>query len=405
MIRTLLIVLLASLLAACSPSGPEGSVTVEVSAGSLDRDSSVVVIEAPAEWQDETLFALVRADSAAAVPVQKLTGEPARVAFILDEPLAAGQKRNYYLSPASPAAVEPAVTAVDSRRPGVTMSVGGKPVLLYNKAVIQPPEGADPLYAASGYIHPLYSPSGKILTDGFPPDHYHQHGVYFAWVKATFEGREVDFWNQAKGFGGTEHFTLKDVRSGDVFSELTVVRMYMDTTDADKPKRAVEETWVIRVYNLADPFLIDIESEQRAASPSPLIVEEYHYGGFAIRGAREWFDEPASNFLTSEGKDEKEGNHTRPNWVEVHGPVDGSHAGAVLMGAPSNFRHPQPVRLHPSKPYFCFAPMVDGTFQIKADELYRSAYRIATHDGEPDAEMNNRLWADYSEPVTATVVR
>jgi hypothetical protein len=49
--------------------------------------------------------------------------------------------------------------------------------------------------------------------------------------------------------------------------------------------------------------------------------------------------------------------------------------------------------------------MVDGAFQIKAGELYRSAYRIATHDGEPDTALNNRLWADYSQPVTATVVR
>ena len=47
--------------------------------------------------------------------------------------------------------------------------------------------------------------------------------------------------------------------------------------------------------------------------------------------------------------------------------------------------------------------MVDGEFQIRPGELYLSAYRIATHDGAPDPAMNDRLWADYSEPVTVTV--
>jgi hypothetical protein len=284
------------------------------------------------------------------------------------------------------------------------MSVGGKPVLVYNRARQQPPEGADPVFAASGFIHPLYSPAGKVLTDDFPPDHYHQHGIFFAWVDTSFEGREVDFWNQAKKTGNTEHFTLKDIRSGDVFAELTVVRRYLDLTAPDGPKPAIEETWVIRVYNQANPFLVDIESEQRTAGTSPLTVNENRYGGFAIRGAREWFEDPAGNFLTSDGRGQEDGNHTRPNWVEIHGPVDGTPAGALLMGSPANFRHLQTVRLHPNKPYFCFAPMVEGEFQIEPGELYNSHYRITTHDGAPDAGRNNRLWLDYSEPLGVTIV-
>ena len=39
---------------------------------------------------------------------------------------------------------------------------------------------------------------------------------------------------------------------------------------------------------------------------------------------------------------------------------------AVLCHA-KNFRAPQAARLHPTKPYFCFAPCVDGEFQVDAE--------------------------------------
>ena len=99
-----------------------------------------------------------------------------------------------------------------------------------------------------------------------------------------------------------------------------------------------------------------------------------------------------------------DGNHTRPVWVEMHGLVDGSPAGIVVLSAPSNFRHPQPVRLHPSKPYFCFAPNVVGDFTIEPGRPYVSRYRLAVHDGPPDAQANDRLYADYAAPPEARLV-
>ncbi|MDG2168422.1 MAG: PmoA family protein [Opitutales bacterium] len=52
------------------------------------------------------------------------------------------------------------------------------PVLSYQTNTVQPPEGMDKIYARSGFIHPLYSPSGKVLTDPFPIGHVHQHAVF-----------------------------------------------------------------------------------------------------------------------------------------------------------------------------------------------------------------------------------
>ena len=34
-----------------------------------------------------------------------------------------------------------------------------------------------------------------------PPDHMHQHGIFFANVSTEFEGKSVDFWNSYKHEG------------------------------------------------------------------------------------------------------------------------------------------------------------------------------------------------------------
>ncbi len=384
---------------ACS-STPAGSHRIDVAAGSHDRRDCPVVIDLPEPLAASAWLSLEAAGGNVPVPVQRLTGEPARAVFLLDE-LPAGETRSYYLSAGDPDA-DPHVTATDSERE-ITLRVGDKPVLAYNRSVLEPPEGVDSVFRSSGFIHPVYTPSGKIITDAYPADHLHQHAIFFSWVRAVFEGRSVDFWNQAEGAGTTEHFTINDIRSGDVFAGLTVVRRYIDKTAPAGPKAALEETWTIHCYAVDDGFLFDIESEQRTATTAPLTVNEYHYGGMAVRGAAGWTKGSGVAMLTSEGKDRVEGNHTRPVWLEMNGPVESGSAGILAMDHAGNFHHPQPVRLHPTMPYFCFAPMVIGEFQINAGELYVTRYRFHVHDGGPDPENNDRLWHDYSDPPAVTI--
>ena len=81
----------------------------------------------------------------------------------------------------------------------------------------------------------------------------------------------------------------------------------------------------------------------------------------------------------------------------MHGEVDGARCGIAAMSHPDNFRAPQPVRLHPNKPYFCFAPMVLGEFRIEPDMPYVSRFRFVAFDGEPDDASLKNIWQDYSQ--------
>ena len=59
----------------------------------------------------------------------------------------------------------------------ITLTCEGKKILRYHHAEQEVPPGVDPLYRRSGFIHPLWSPEGRVLTGIQPPDHYHHYGI------------------------------------------------------------------------------------------------------------------------------------------------------------------------------------------------------------------------------------
>lgn len=391
-------------------------VVVEVKGGPQERRGTPVVFPLPQRLAAITSFSLTRLDDGRRVDVQTLQAEGPAVAWVLEELLPAGATRRYRLEPTAPEAARPNVRTLDDGK-SLRLEVGGRPVLLYHGAVVESPTNIEPFYRRSGQIHPVWTPSGRAVTDDFPPDHAHQHGVFFAWVNTTFEGRRLDFWNQKEQTGTVAHAEYLGAVDGPVYGELKVRLRHDDLSAPGGLKPVLNETWTVRAYNLSNVFVVDFESRQSCAGESALTVNQYHYGGFGLRGNRQWFDprvkgngtpDPVrsgrSDFLTSEGKTRRDGNHTRPRWVDLSGEVDGAVCGIAVLDHPANFRFPQPVRLHPNKPYFCFAPMVLGAFDIAPGKTYVSRYRLIAHDGSPDTSAIDRLWHDYADPPLVTIV-
>ena len=69
----------------------------------------------------------------------------------------------------------------------------GKPVLVYNHGVITDEKvpAKDTRRSRACYIHPLWGLNGEVLTDDFPKDHYHHHGVFWAWPHVEIGRREA----------------------------------------------------------------------------------------------------------------------------------------------------------------------------------------------------------------------
>ena len=68
--------------------------------------------------------------------------------------LPAGSRRRYRLAPSDREPAHGGVTCADDGK-GLELRVGGRRVLRYNRAVIDPPPGLDPVYRRGGFIHPL----------------------------------------------------------------------------------------------------------------------------------------------------------------------------------------------------------------------------------------------------------
>ena len=68
-------------------------------------------------------------------------------------------------------------------------------MLVYNGGVITDEKvPRDNRRSRACYIHPLYGLHGEVLSDDFPKDHYHHHGVFWAWPHVEIDKKNYDLW-------------------------------------------------------------------------------------------------------------------------------------------------------------------------------------------------------------------
>jgi hypothetical protein len=166
----------------------------------------------------------------------------------------------------------------------------------------------------------------------------------------------------------------------------------------------LKEVWTLTIYPLEDYFLFDLESEQQNITRDTLFLNTYHYGGLAFRGSRQWnIDDRAHfkgpwNIITSEGIKDSGANGTHARWVHASGKIDEHVAGVAVFNHPLNYRYPQAIRVHPSMPYWAFAPVVDGPFFIAPGAYYRSKFRYFVHDGKASPETIESFFRSWTRP-------
>jgi hypothetical protein len=207
--------------------------------------------------------------------------------------------------------------------------------------------------------------------------------------------------------GRVEFVSLDDNWSGPVHGGFRARHRFVDLT-ASEPVVALNEKWEVRAYippgGSASYWMFDLVSEQQCATTHSLRLPEYRYGGIGVRGNWAWNGKDHTMFLTSEGETDRiKGHATRGRWCDMGGMVDGSRVGIAILSHPDNFRAPQPMRIHPTEPFFNFAPQQAGDMEIKPGDKYVSRYRFVVHDGPPDKAELDRLWNDYAHPPVVKV--
>ena len=281
------------------------------------------------------------------------------------------------------------------------ITADGKPLCDYQMEAGAVPEGVSEIFKHGAHLHPIYTPSGKVVTGNHPPDHRWHRGVWMAWTKTEFAGGHPDFWNMGKepGAPGAEvkFVKLTEKNAGSGFKSEHV---FLDESSGTA-KEVLKETWEVTATQVSAggrvANVIDLTSTQTCATSEALKLPKYHYGGLGVRGNALWDPVDQVTMLTSEGHDRVKGDSTKGRWVYMGGKVEGADAGLVVLIHPSNFRFPQPLRLNPKNPQLCVAPSQDGDWSIEPGKPYVSKYRLLAVDGAADAEWIEAQWRAYAQ--------
>ena len=367
-----------------------------VEAGDYDRQFSIVSIEIPPGYDELHLLAV---DGNAAVPVQRV----GNIGLFNLESLSAGDSALFYVVRGNLEENETTIARFDTGK--ATLEAGGREVFTYNFDEVTPPSpDTDPIYTRGGYIHPVLTPSGRRVTGDYPYNHIHHHGIWGAWTNTVFQGRTPDFWNMGEGTGTVVPGNFNSIETGSVFSGFNASHTYVDLS-ADEPVSVLRESWEARLYFTGDSYnTFDMWIHQEALTDSTLLLPEYRYGGLGFRGRIEWDGPDSTYFLTSEGRDRSDGHATRARWCHISGEVDGMQAGVAIFSHPVNFRHPEPMRIHPTEPFFNWAPSQAGDWVINRENPFMARYRFIALDGPPNPELLDQLWNDWAHPVETTVI-
>lgn len=371
-----------------------------VEAGEVARTNAWVTVALPSHVRGADLQ-LRDEETGEILPLQI---GPSREAWTVVPAIPATKAARYRIEPSLKATAPSRVAAIrDISR--VRMTIDGAPVFTY---VGEPrlPTGVDDVFLRGGYIHPVATPSGRRVTDDYPPNHRHHHGIWAAWTHTRFRDRTPDFWNMGDRKGAVEYERLGHAWSGPLTAGFETRHRYMDLR-APTPTTVLLEEW--RVVAYAPPpgarpaHVFDLEITQSLVGASPLELPVYRYGGVGLRGRREWDGRDSTFFVTSSGLSRAAGHGTRATWVHMGGMVDGQRAGIAMLSHPDNVHSPQPVRIHPTEPFLSFAPQQAGPFTIRPGEPLTLRYRFVVMDGPADTTFIDAMWQAYALPVRARV--
>jgi hypothetical protein len=411
--QKLLFIVLASL---CIHAYTQPVARVTVHAGSTDRlDCPVCIPLQGIQYnQDKGVLVLqeITGGMESRVPCQLEPGQAASLWFILSGETPRGTSREFLLEYASGTSDTGTIT-LQIRQGQLRLVKKGHPVLDYQFKTVYPPEGVSTLFKRSGFIHPLWSPGGEVLTRIQPPDHYHHYGIWGPWAKTHILGREVDFWNLYKGEGTVRFSAFLSRVEGPVYSGFKALQEHIDFGAKGEDQVAMSEVLEIRAWNIENEkaWLIEYTTTLNTPLDSGIILDAYRYGGGIGYRATEKWNRDNSSVLTSEKRDRLTADGTKARWCLVKGEsiAEEGRSGILFMGHPANREFPEPMRVWPVNQngrgdlYFEFCPIRHHDWILEKGKEYSLKYRLLVFDGAVSEAEAEQYWQDFGIPPRVEV--
>jgi hypothetical protein len=380
-----------------------------VEAGRYDRKNCVVstsVLNFSSE--QVTLFEEVGRKKVKVDCQLQREGDKTTLYWILKGDTPAGSIRSFILKSAKKKKNEN-LMVVDESNGILVLKANEQPILQYNSQIIYPPKGVDSAFKRSGFVHPVYSPSGNVLTNIQPKDHYHHYGMWNPWTRVEYAGKMYDLWNLGDKRGTVKFNKVLDKQQGDVFASFKVRQDHYIMSPSGE-KQIMDESCSITAYNIGDDFLWDFKSTLHPNTSLPVILKAYRYAGFSFRATADWKKENCEMF-TSEGNKRQEIDGKNARWIYLTGQCPSGRSGILFLGHPENHNAPEPLRIWDENAnygrgdaFVNFAPTKNEDWALEPDQNYSLRYRMITYDGEMTQERANRLWDEFAYPPTVQIL-
>jgi hypothetical protein len=349
----------------------------------------------------------VTANGEKPVPSQLEPGHSAKLWFILEGVSSKNSTRNFILKTEEKTEKPESKVKLVKSHKDLNLLMNEKPVLSYRFETTFPPEGVNPLYKRSGFIHPLWSPGGEVLSRIQAPDHYHHYGIWGPWTLTHIDDREVDFWNLAKGQGTVKFASFLSQTEGDIFSGFKALQQHIDFGAQGADQVAMNEILDVRVWSVSEKvWVIDYTTTLNSPLPNGIMLDAYRYGGgIGFRATEKWHKDNCT-VLTSDGKTRADADGSFARWCIVEGEsdVNEGRSGILFLSHPANRMHPEPMRVWPldanggrGDMYFEFVPIRHDDWKLESLQDYTLKYRMVVFDGDMNAETAEKYWNSFAK--------
>jgi hypothetical protein len=261
---------------------------------------------------------------------------------------------------------------------------GDQPVLVYNFGDIAFRQGRRNR-SRSSYAHPIYGLDGEVLTDDYPVDHYHHHGLFWCWPHVKVGERRYDFWERDDIDINFKRWLAKETADGSA-------KLGVENGWFIQDKEVMREEARLTVHPAtAEGRAIDVTLTW-TPTEEPIALagaEGKSYGGLSLRFA------PRTNTVitTPSGRAGADLLITRLPWADLSGQFKGAPgpSGAAIFVHPTHDDFPPEWM---TRDYGFLAVGWPGVNEktFAAGQPVTCRYRVWIHRGQPTADQ---LQAEY----------
>jgi hypothetical protein len=251
-------------------------------------------------------------------------------------------------------------------------------------------EGVDPTQTRSCYIHPLYSLDGQVLTDDFPQDHYHHHGVFWTWPVVKTRGQLTQTWH-AHSPSLRQHFVrwIKREKKNDM-TIITVENVWK----LDCLEVVAKEMVTLNIHPAGNiSRAIDLELKIQAVGGSLTLQgtpdQNKGYGGLSIRGASMF---TGASMSTDQGLLEEDSTNVPFRWADL----SSDDLGVAIFVSPDHPGYPTTWLIRNS-----YAGFINASWPglkpavLQPDESITLSYRIYIHKGNTASGKVHEAYKQY----------